>query len=209
MSEAMIAELTRQLIEERAKVKEVTAEAKGHRLKRKAAEGKLSEATKRIESLEGEVHKFKTKADEPPTDKDAEIERLRGEVRTRDHRDAWGPVKDQLHDKVTLEKVWSEIGYKPGDKTPTAEQVAEQVAKARETAPYLFKPAVDGQEAPRGAQADRDSAVLPPGPGFARGGSPNDVGFFTVRRADLNNQDWMERNQTKLAEAGDRVRFVD
>lgn len=203
-SESLVSDLHKQLAE-------ANGEAKKHRLRARKANDELDEARKQVDALTADRDNLQGRLAAAPDALQSEVDRLKGEIRTRDHRDAWAAVKGELHDRVTVEKLWAEIGYTPGDQVPTAEQITEQVAAAREVAPFLFKTAETANDASRGANGAQSNGGLPPGPGYGRGLPSTDAGFFTVRRSDLENPEWMQSNQGKLAAAGaeSRVRFVD
>jgi hypothetical protein len=206
MSEATTPEIDR-LRAENDRLKE---ENYGYREKLRTAKDEKAALETRATSAETERDTLKTTVANLPTEQADEIKRLKGDLQARDHRDAWSAVKDQLNDKVSIEKVWAEIDYKPGDKLPTPEQIQEQLGKARESAPYLFKPA-DAAGPAHGATVTPAESALPPGPGYARGNPSNDAGAFTVRRSDTQNPDWMAINQGKFAAASaeGRLRWVD
>lgn len=200
-------------------IAELRAEAKRYRTGKREAIEQLSAVTKERDDALGQVKAlttdrdtWKTKAEASPGEASQEVQRLQAELHTRDHRDAWASVRDELADKVTVEKVWAEIGYTPGDKIPTAEQIKERVDKARETVPYLFK-VPDGTTTPPGGASGGQGGggTPPPGPGYGRGAPSKDAGFMVVRRSDAQNPAWMEANQSKLndAFADNRVKWVD
>lgn len=194
----------------RAKIERLEDENYGYREKLRTAGTEKADLTTRLQAAETERDTLKTTVANLPTEQADEIKRLKGDLQARDHRDAWGTIKGQLNDKVSIEKVWAEIDYKPEGKPPTPEQITEQLGKAREAAPYLFRPA-DAAETAHGATVTPAESALPPGPGYARGNPSNDAGAFTVRRADTQNPDWMATNQGKLAAASaeGRLRWVD
>lgn len=129
--------------------------------------------------------------EELTTDRDswkAKAEELQTRLHARDAADAWTSVLggDTLHEKVTLEKLWSEIGYVPGETPPTTEEIAEHLKGARENAPYLFRAAAPQVEAPKPTAKTPLKVTAPVGRG------PADTGASRVRvtKSQLQDPAW-------------------
>lgn len=193
-----IAELERELAETKT-------EAKKRRLElRELKEAHATLQTERT-ALEGDRDQWKTKAEAAPGTVQAENDQLRQELRTLRHHAAWEKaVSDQLHDKVTVDKLWGELQYKPGDELPTPEQITEQVKAARESAPYLFKNGVETtQDASGEAKRARPSPLDVQT--SASQGRPDTSSrtAFRVTKQQLGDARWMSDrlNQKALSEA--------
>lgn len=127
----------------------------------------LADLAKERDTATTERDQWKTKAELLPTEQAERLKTLEGEIRLRDHRDAFRSVltaekaAHKLHDKASLDEVWTKIGYTPGDKLPTADEIAGMVGKAQEAAPYLFQ--VPDQASGRGPHGQGNGVV--PGSG--------------------------------------------
>lgn len=163
---------------------------------------------KALERANGEIGKLKAKAEAPPDEWKAKHDDLQAKLHARDAKDAWAEVlgKDTLHEKVTVEKLWTEIGYTPGETLPTSEEITEQVKTARESAPYLFNAKVETTTpAPGGAtKAARPplKETVPAG----RGAPDTTASRVTVSRAQLQDPKWAldPANKKTIADASKR-----
>jgi hypothetical protein len=228
MSDALIASLQAEINRLNAEVADLRAEAKDHRLGKGKARRELEAVAAReaeaarahaeeVEALRKQVEDtlaardaLQEKLDTAPDQWRAKLETAEAQLRARDHRDAWArAVGAELHEKVSVEKLWSEVDYQPeGEVDPT--RIDELVNAAREAAPYLFKPAGAPAQRrqqtpaaePRGSQ--RPAAPVPFDTGLAGGRGGRDTssaGMYRVRESDLSDPLWMRDNQARLAEA--------
>ena len=186
-----ISELERALVE-------ANAEAKKRRLKHR-------DDAKELEALRADKEMWTRERDalqSSPTEWQAKYEKIEGELRARDHRDLWQKtIGDQLNEKVTLEKVWAEIQYKPGDNLPSDSEIKSQVKAAREAAPYLFRqPSEAGTPAPAGAQSQPKGQSHVPFDA-SRGDRDTGISRFKVLRSDMRDSSFMMTHSKQIAEA--------
>lgn len=202
MSEALIASQSQRIQQLEKEAAELRAESKNHRLKKNKSAEELANAQKQIEALTAERDQWKSKAEASPKEVQAKLDETLAQLRERDHRDAFaGELKDQLADKATILDLWDKIDYRPGEALPKPEQITELVGKAREAAPYLFRPA-DSTSAtdPRGSTQPPKQPL-----NGAQGGGRGDLDTaskarVTYTREDISRPDWMTANP-RLAEA--------
>jgi FtsZ-binding cell division protein ZapB len=188
MSDALIGSLQKRIDELTGENATLKSEAKDRRIAGKKLKEQLDALQKEHEKAVQERDGFKAKAEAAPGEKDAEIGRLQGEIRTRDHKDAFAGVKElkikakdekgqdiedtyTFNDGVKVEDVWGKAGYAPEGDVPDAAKITELYGKAREAAPYLFaKKAADAATHGSGDPTNpgRTSAVRQ-GPGAGRG----------------------------------------
>ena len=169
----------------------------------------LDKLTKERDALILERDALKGKVDSSPSEWKTKAEDLQKELRARDAKDAWAEVlgKDSLCDKVTIEKLWKDIEYTPGEVVPTPEEIKEQLATARESVPYLFKTAGDTPAETR--QGSKTSTAAPPlrdtVPG-GRGAPDKTASRVTVKKSQMQDFRWMldDRNQKMVEDAQSR-----
>jgi hypothetical protein len=164
-----------------------------------------SATEKALEKATGELGQVKAKVDAPPDEWKTKHDALQGKLHARDARDEWAKVLggDSLHEKVTIEKLWSEIGYTPGEALPTPEEITEQVKTARESVSYLFK---DPGSTPTPAPGGATKVVKPPlkeTVPAGRGAPGTTASRVTVRKSQLGDPKWAldPVNKKTLADA--------
>jgi len=168
----------------------------------------LDKLTKERDALVLERDALKGKVESSPSEWKTKAEELQAALHARDAKDAWGQVlgKDTLRDKVTVEKLWAEIDYKPGDTPPTPEEITEQLATARESVPYLFKD-VDATTttSTNGSQGSQTTAKSPLKETVAvgRGAPDKTASRVRVLKSQLQDPAWKldKRNQEMMREA--------
>lgn len=157
------------------------------------------------EALIKERDTWKAKAEATPAALQADLDEARGQLRARDHRDAWREaLGGQLQDKVTVDDIWAKMtpAYQPGDQIPTAAEIREQAKAAQAAAPYLFK--TPGAMPANGAAAPTPSAQPPPlmAPLAPSRGAPDTAARrFEVRKSQSRDPAWMRANQKNIEEA--------
>src|SRR5262249_40859085 len=141
MSEELIRSLERQ-------VERATAEAAKYRDIGKRARDQLAPvAAERdklladLAAITAERDRYRQQAEAAPGALQKENGALKAARLARDHGDAWQrAIGPELADKATVEHVWREIGYQPGEQVPPPEAIREQARAAREAAAFLFQP---------------------------------------------------------------------
>jgi septal ring factor EnvC (AmiA/AmiB activator) len=195
VSDALIASLNARVGELTTELAQVRQEAKARRIENKQLKADRETLAAERDTLAVERDDFKAKATAAPNEIQKKLDEATAALRSRDHRDAFkAAIGDQLADKVAVEKLWAEVDYKPGEALPTPESIQELVGKAREAAPYLFK------SDPGGSQQPQPKAPLAGAVGGGRGG-PDNAGRFTVRKADLQDGQWIDDNWGKYQAA--------
>jgi hypothetical protein len=167
------------------------AEARRHRTNKIKARRESKELQQRVAELEKELEGYRL---EPNALKE-ENDKLKGEIRTRDHRTVFEKVAKGLKVREdALNALWKLSDYKAEADTPDEAAIASLIGATVEGNPYLLAPE-EKVEAPK---------VLTPSPGLSRG--TNDGTAFVVTKEQLRDVNWMMRNGAKVAEhrqAGD------
>jgi hypothetical protein len=202
-SSTLINSLNARIATLEANLARTSHESKTRKISGRELQAQLDKVTADLKTLETERDSWKGKAEAAPSDLQTKLDEALGQLRARDHRDAWrDAIGGELADKATVDKVWAELQYKPGDKLPSPEEIAEQAKAARDSAPYLFKTAADAAADPVGSRGN-GRPLLRDADDSSRGPSDKKSGRVTVRRSDLADPAWSlnARNQKMLAEA--------
>lgn len=217
MSEQTIGYLQGEVTRLNSEVGRLNKEAKDRRISGGKAKKLAEDLEKQVADLTRDRDEWKGKATAAPGELQATVDRLTGQLRERDHGDAWkAAVGDQLADKVGVRKLWQELQYTPGESVPTPEQIAEQLGKAREAAPYLFRPAAEPAAAdPGGSQQPPARPPLGAAPAGGRGDRDTAASkVLRVKAADLRNpaialSPAFKAQQADALKQGMTVEYVD
>ena len=173
-----------------------------------------------IPDLQAHVEEWNQLVEAPPEDAVKALEAERGKLATFSHRDAWREALSsdaaRLNKGVTLDALWRHLDYRPEGDAPTAEKVAELLASARESAPYLFASdegaissaataddagdaahAANGTAAQQGATGHR-AAPMPErrplsGPGGGQGQPVRSASTVKYTREQIAEPGWQQR----------------
>lgn len=173
MSDALIASLQKQVTDLTNENAGLKAEAKDRRIKNAKLNKEIEELRGLNETVTKERDEFKVKAEAAPADLTKQIGDLQGQLRSRDHRDAFSSVKEfavkgedgteakyTLNDGVSVDDLWTGLGYKPEGDIPDQARITGILSEGRASKPYLFKPS-EGAGAPQSLPQPRRE----PGPG--------------------------------------------
>lgn len=212
-SDTLFNSLNRRIDELTAEKAKLHMEATKWRVQFREVEKERNELKGQIGPLTTERDTWKQKAEATPKELQARVDELSGELKSRDHRDAFLDVlHDELNEGVTVADLWAKLGYKPGDGTPTPDQIREQTKPLRESAPFLFRPAPAGPGMPGPGGATRGSppplvTTLPTG----RGVPDNTARRFEIRKSQSRDARWMRENQKAIEDArkAGTLTFID
>ena len=177
MSDALISSLQKRVDELTSENASLKTEAKQRRLKAKSLAEENDQFRSLLEEVQTDRDGLKAKADAKPGELQAELDRLKGEIRTRDHRDVFTRLaKDSgVTQPKALEDLWSLSGYKAETDTPDDKSITAAISTALQGRDWLkTAPPPDG-----GKTKVADATTLP-GPGQGRGP------LVTGERADPN-----------------------
>ncbi len=151
MSDVLIANLQKRLEELTTENASLKAENKDRRVKTRKATEELDQLKKDLGTLTTERDTLKTSAEAKPGELQAKIGELEGQIRTRDHRDAFASVGEfavvgtdgksrnmKLADGVKIDAVWQLTQYKAEGETPDAKAISERLGQAVTAHPFLF-----------------------------------------------------------------------
>jgi hypothetical protein len=184
--------LLRRISDLEAAVSKANGDAKKYRLKLRDEEKVHTELKTQHNALVTQHDELKNTATKSPDEWKQKHDDLQQKLRARDASDAWSKeVGESLAPKVTLEKLWSEIGYTPGEAAPTPGEIAAQVARARESVPYLFAP--EKVETTTPAPGGATKVVKPPlkeTDATGRGAPDTTSSRVTVRKSQIQDPKW-------------------
>ncbi len=179
MSDVLIANLQKRLEELTTENASLKSENKDRRVKTRKATEELDQLKKDMGTLTTERDTLKTSAEAKPGELQARIGELEGQIRTRDHRDAFGAVKEfevskdgkptkyTLRDGVNVDSLWKQLDYKAEGETPDAKAISERLGQAVMAHPFLFSEVA--ATAPGGATRPTLIASREAGPGGGKG----------------------------------------
>lgn len=201
MSDAVISSLNARIEKLSAENADYRRRAKSRGEKATKLEADLAEALGKITTLTGERDKLRLDLKAAPGAAQAELDKLKGEIRKRDHRAAFDKVAgEQRVRPEALDDLWSLAGINTDGETVDAEAITGLVSAALEARPYLVQSEA-GNPAPQAAP--QQPTQLPPGPGAGRSGGSG--GRFTPSAAQMADPRWMFENQDRfLPETTDR-----
>jgi hypothetical protein len=174
---------------------QVRAEARKHRLSKKQLSEQLTGIKGDHEKALQDRDSLKTRLEAAPSDLQKELDRLRGEIRTRDHKSAFERLaRDHKVRPEALSDLWQLSGIKAETDTVDEAALQEAIQAAVEARPYL----VVQESTPSPQSRQETSRPLQAGPGYGRGTQP---GRFHVSGENLSDPAWMFVNQDRLAAA--------
>lgn len=128
---------------------------------------KAHEAT--IGALTGERDGLQAKLTAAPSELQQELDRLKGEIRTRDHRDKFNSLaKDQIRPEA-LDAAWKLAGWKADADEINEAEMGKSIGTLVETNPFLKADPAGSQAGAGGAKTV--TQPMPAGPGTTRGGA--------------------------------------
>lgn len=179
----------------------------------------VAQLTTDLQAMTTDRDTWKSRVETAPSDVATENERLKGEIRKRDHTSAWKEATaNQLHPKVSLDALWREIGYTPGEAVPQPDAIHEQIKKAREDFPYLFT--AEGGSPPAGPNG-QEKGSEPPSSALrvelesSRGssGTGGAAHIVKVKKSDLQDPRWAlnpaNAKMLREAQASGRLEIID
>lgn len=189
----------------------LSGESANHRRKARTYRDERDKLAKELEQLRTEHASVATERDSlkqkltaAPSELQAQLEKLQGEVRTRNHKEAFAAVATELKVRPdALEDLWSLSGYKAETDTVDVEQIKGLVSTAVTARPYLIQSATE------------TVATAPPapkaGPGASRGIPDKSPAGYQVSKSQLSDPAWYHQNQSAVAEASRNgtLRMID
>jgi FtsZ-binding cell division protein ZapB len=177
MSDVLIASLQKRVDELTTETATLRAEAKSRRVKGKALAEENDNLKAQVATLTSDRDGLKAQVDAKPGELQGEVDKLRGEIRDRDHKDAFRRLaKTAGVNEAALDDAWQLSGYKPeGDQLDEAKITAAITSTLSGRDWLKAAPAPDGANGTPGASGTIPpprgaNATLPPGPGANRGG---------------------------------------
>jgi hypothetical protein len=154
----------------------------------KTAEQQLQEARAEVEKLKGENQKLTKKIEALPAEIGAENERLKGELRTRDHKAKFTEVAKELKaDPAAIEALWKLSDYQPDADEVNLEKIKEVIGTTLEDNPYMR------------AGESRAPVVIPGGGQGPRASNP--AGSFTQSYDQARDPVFQKENRTAIQAA--------
>ena len=193
--EEMIKSLQAEISRLNTELGQVRAEARKYRVAKKGVSEENNSLKSEHEKVLQERDALKTRLDAAPSDLQKELDRMKGEIRTRDHRQAFEKIaKEAKVRPEALNDLWQLAGIKPETDTVDEEGLSNLISEAVQARPYLLSQ--DAPEQPQKAQEQPNRLNV--GTGYGRGGEPR---RFVVSPENLADGNWMKTNQSRLVEA--------
>lgn len=189
------------------RISDLSQESKGHRLRAKkfreerdTAVRERDQVKQQLAAVTTERNDFKQRLDAAPSELATENERLKGEIRTRDHRTVFNKVAAEMNIRPeALNDLWNLSGYKAETDQPDEGRIKTMIGAAVTERSYLV---VEPADAGTGTQPAKPAPQN--GPGGQRGAPSQDAGGMTVRTSQMRSAVWMEKNQAKVAEMAEK-----
>jgi hypothetical protein len=158
---------------------------------------------KSMGTLTTERDDAKKRLESAPSELQAEIDRLKGEIRTRDHRKVFDKVAKEagVLDKA-VDDLWTLSGYKAEGDAPDEKSIGELMKGAKDARPHLFAaPEAAGSTTADASASSQAEKPLTEGLSAGRGARDTASSRLTVRRQDVGDPNWMRANQNRMDEA--------
>ncbi len=200
MSDETIRALNRRVEELTAENATLKSESKDRRIKGKANQERLDKLRKAHDDLVKDRDGWKTKAEASAPELTAKVEELQAIIRAGKHRSAFDKAAEAagVEPRAALD-LWTLSGYKADAEEPDAAAITTAIAAAKESRPYLFRPAA-GEGGQAGGGADKPAAAKLNVPvDNSRGGAGNgQPTAFKVTKTNLQDLGWMHANSTRI-----------
>jgi FtsZ-binding cell division protein ZapB len=192
MSENTIESLHAEIARLNGELKSARQEAANYRSDRS---GKLKSTAEELESLRSEHAKLQKKLETLPGELQGEVDRLKGEIRTRDHKSKFSEVAKELNVRPeALDDLWSLSGYKAEKDDVDVDALKATISEAVGKRPYLL---AEGQ-AQDAAPAPAPRSI----PGGGQGAKPqNPAGGFVMTKAQNADPAFLRDNAKSIQEA--------
>jgi FtsZ-binding cell division protein ZapB len=183
MSEVLIAQLQKRIDELTNESASLKTEAKSRRHKNKSLQEELDGLKTQVDAITKERDSLKAASTARPGELQAIIDDLRGQIRTRDHRDAFKRLAKDAGartEDTALTDLWNASGYKADSDTIDDAKITAAITEALAGRDYLKAVAASdeaNEEAARAAQQTAHGAAngnRQPGPGANRGSGAGD-----------------------------------
>lgn len=157
--------------------------------KLKDAEQRAAAAEAEAEKWKGEHSKIAKKLESLPNELGAEVDRLKGELRTRDHRAKFGDLAREAKVRPdALGDLWDLSGYRAEADEIDEDAMRAAITKAVETRPYLL----DGEAVKPAPKA---------GPAGGKGGKADTPGIFRMSRQQAGDPEFQQANRAAIQAA--------
>lgn len=176
--EAEAAKYRRRANDLKAKLTELEASVQTLTTERDQARNQFADAGKEIDALKAAVQSA-------PGDAAAEVERLKGELRTRDHRAAFDRLSAGKLRPEALEAAWKLSGYAPDADDVDEAKLTEAIDSVLKANAFLAPDGAESGGAATPSQSGRlqngqSSAPAERPPGTGRGAAPNSASATTA-----------------------------
>lgn len=154
----------------------------------------VDDHAERLEKLGSEYTDFKSRVETTPDQLAQEVDRLKGEIRVRDHRAAFEKLATAA--KVRPEAIadlWALSKYTPETDLPDEKHLRGLIDDAKSTRGYLFD----------SSEPSKPSTTAPkpiPAPGRGAGSDPVEAGTI-VTKAQLQDPVYMYYHQAEIGQA--------
>lgn len=182
---------------------------KGALARLEGLEGSYKDLESKLASVVAERDEFKRQLESGPAEAETKVKALEAQIRRIGHKEAFSKaLGGKLHPKATVEDVWSKAGYEPSEATPTDEDVRSVIAKAQESAGFLF---VESPSQGGGAPSNGDRVARVAAPtGNGRHAPAEPPSLVRYKSSDVAYPGWeFDRPELVTALAQGRAQVVD
>lgn len=149
MSEELIRSLREEVARLSGELKTTRDEAAKRRTQAKEFKAQLEavmaerdEFAEAFQGLHGEHEELQARINSDPNDLNAEIAKLKGQIRERDHKDAFGKLAKELGiHEAAIDDAYTLSGYKPEADSPDADALRSLIESQVAARPWLKAPA--------------------------------------------------------------------
>lgn len=200
-SHAEIGRLNRESAARRVKLREYKQQLQAEREKYAALEAQLEQITQERDEFAEAFQAADEQLNIQPDELRAEVERLQGELRTRDHRAVFEKVAAEARVRPdAIDDLYRISGYTPDSDTPDPNHIKSIIEDQVSRRAYLL--------------AQEQTAAVPPqvrGKPVASRGEPPSLGRgvpsdehvsngLKITKEQLRNPEWVRRNQQRILE---------
>jgi FtsZ-binding cell division protein ZapB len=194
-----IAELQSELADTKSEAKKRRLEVKGLREELQKTQAELQEFAEGFEALDQEYNQFKAQAEAHPSELQARIDELTGQIRTRTHRDVFDRIaRDAKLRPEAVEDAWKLSGYQAESDEVDEAKLASLIGEVVKTRPHWLD---TGETPPPSREGTTPRPPLQTSVDASRGARDTSPHTFRLTKDNLRDSAWMQANQKQIAEA--------
>lgn len=209
MSDELISNITRELNKAQSIAAKRRMQAKSLKNERDVLAKQVDEISASLDQITKEFAEYQSKTTASPSELASEVDRLKGELRTREHRSVFDQITREKNLRPGAESdLWTLLNYRAETDVPDRDFIASLVDQAVSERPYYLaeshsdepsRETLPPQGFPSGGSNWERSGTPRSAPGAARGSAPAPSIGPTIQIQ--NNAEWLYNNQKAIAES--------